>query len=448
MFKKPIQLGSKKELGKKECKAVTQKLFTAEDVHNDVALTLCQVQIADEPGSSLITRKDDNQPLAYCVSRDKSLLSLYSIWEYGSDLPFVFVNSAVSSFVLGGAHLMLPGVIRHPRLPVSRPFKEGDLLLIFVLGNPLAFAIGSAEMPLDVITACSPSAKGKAVSILHYFGDSLWQLGSRYVPPGFLFEQITAVSDAEASPPIVCEPSSSSDTLPQELTTEETDILAMSSFFFVAKSVCDADVPMNASALYSRMQAMARLIITSSASCKRIGLSRISSGARLDLKTSSWGQLRAFLDHLVARNFLSLKSIRGEVIITSVASQNPAVVAFIPPVVAESKIETSTAVDVKIWFSVAHEWLHVLGASGVREGTKKELNEQLAQYLRQFKGSEAPVSLAKISGPIEKKILTQMFNDSLVQKYSISTELPPRVRSGPLPVVSVSVKRIQGNHVR
>jgi translation initiation factor 1 (eIF-1/SUI1) len=46
---------------------------------------------------------------------------------------------------------------------------------------------------------------------------------------------------------------------------------------------------------------------------------------------------------------------------------------------------------------------------------------------------------------MEKREITKRFSESLVHLFSLSTELPPKIRKGVLPTITVSVKRIQGS---
>jgi hypothetical protein len=68
---------------------------------------------------------------------------------------------------------MLPGVL-------CRPFKEGDLLAARGRGNPAPFAMGEAAV--GSAEAAAGGMRGKALRLLHHYGDALWAAAGRRVP--------------------------------------------------------------------------------------------------------------------------------------------------------------------------------------------------------------------------------------------------------------------------
>lgn len=73
---------------------------------------------------------------------------------------------------------MLPGVIQEK----LGDFVEGDVRCVMADGNACPIAIGVMEVNSADIT----ELKGKALRVIHYFGDLIWELGGSSVPnPGF-----------------------------------------------------------------------------------------------------------------------------------------------------------------------------------------------------------------------------------------------------------------------
>ena len=428
--------------------------------------TLLIAAVASVPNRFIIySTKSDNQPMAFKCDTGAVFPSVYYLWQQDCGLPFLFVNSFTSSFILGGAHLMNPGILRHPRLPPYQPFRRGDSVIIIVVGNPLPIAVGVAEMSSDEILAAGDGVKGKAVSIVHYFGDGLWQIGTKTIPPGFGFERVEPCSPdiVESVPaPEVIIPSPESTTA-STLDQAETDSLVMCGFYDAAKSISDSDLPMNASSLFSRIQISAKSVIQSDSCLKRIGepLVRLvsvplseRSSFKLDLKRSSHKQAKTLVSHLSDLNLASFKVIRGDIIITNVASQHPTVKAFVspPPVVSMEAIGDSKMVDVTVQFGISSGWKTVL-ATTISEGSRKELVDIANAFLRDQKGAEIAVTPSirallkrdhKLLDSIEKREFMETFNDALISIYSLSTELPPRIHKGSPPPVHITVKRIQG----
>ncbi|TFK97828.1 hypothetical protein BDV98DRAFT_513248 [Pterulicium gracile] len=109
--------------------------------------------------------------------------TLYTLFKRPNLLPWVSTPSAVIPVLVGGADLMIPGVIHHPESLGERqlltvrqyihPEEKGDAVRI---SAPLA--VGRAALTFG------PNAlegkKGKAVLVIHTWKDALWGLGSSW----------------------------------------------------------------------------------------------------------------------------------------------------------------------------------------------------------------------------------------------------------------------------
>jgi translation initiation factor 2D len=121
-------------------------------------------------------------------------------------LDVVFVHSATSSYIIGGADLMLPGVIGDS----AGGFNEGELRAVAVLGNPTPFAVGVTG---TAVRGNVEGRKGKAVLVVQTVGDLLWKecshhLGGR-IPSG-IGESLVEVTQLPATLEAV-EPAGGSD---------------------------------------------------------------------------------------------------------------------------------------------------------------------------------------------------------------------------------------------
>ena len=333
-------------------------------------------------------------------------------------------------------------------------FASGAVVCIQVAGNPIPLAVGRTLMSGSNIVMSPSDAKGHAVDVLHYFGDSLWKMGSRAVPLGFSFDHVSPVASQliqqvpqvhEDDDPLIDE---------KTLSVDDMNALAIGSFFHVAKTISEStDLPMNASALYSRMQTASRSILACNAAS---GISKSGEG-KLDLRKSMWKSFSAFLsDALTAKNYVKTKSLRNEVIVTEVNSQHPDIQQFVVPQ-SEQAASCDQQEDqplVKQWFSLNESWSRFF-AHDKKEGSRKELNDLLSEYLRTIKGGSVDLSnpqycgLKRMAGSsmdsIPKKDLMTIFNNSLLSLYRISTEIPPRVRKGVPPQVKLETRRVGGN---
>eukprot|EP01027_Heterolobosea_sp_BB2_P014120 GEZU01020325.1.p1 GENE.GEZU01020325.1~~GEZU01020325.1.p1 ORF type:complete len:219 (-),score=53.87 GEZU01020325.1:74-730(-) len=96
--------------------------------------------------------------------------TLYSMWKVPHILiPFV-THSPVSEYILGGADMMLPGVIVPPG--GFGNIKKGDKAAIMVNGNPFALAVGRVLQSSEEMA--KNKMRGKGVEVVHLFGDYLW----------------------------------------------------------------------------------------------------------------------------------------------------------------------------------------------------------------------------------------------------------------------------------
>ncbi|KAJ8016133.1 hypothetical protein DPEC_G00004020 [Dallia pectoralis] len=105
--------------------------------------------------------------------------TVYTLWRYPHVLPAFTTWPPVLKRLAGGADLMLPGVVVPPRgLP---EVKRGDCCAVKLVGNRAPVAVGTAIMATAEMQ--SMGMKGRGVSILHSYQDSLWAFGDKSGPP-------------------------------------------------------------------------------------------------------------------------------------------------------------------------------------------------------------------------------------------------------------------------
>ncbi|XP_062396276.1 eukaryotic translation initiation factor 2D isoform X2 [Sardina pilchardus] len=94
-------------------------------------------------------------------------------------LPALRTWPAVIQKLVGGADLMLPGVVTPPSgLP---EVARGDVCAITVVGNRAPVAVGTVTMSNSEMA--SSGMKGKGVNVLHTYMDQLWAFGDKSAPP-------------------------------------------------------------------------------------------------------------------------------------------------------------------------------------------------------------------------------------------------------------------------
>lgn len=105
--------------------------------------------------------------------------TVYTLWKYPGMLPALRTWPAVLQKLVGGADLMLPGVVVPPAgLP---KLARGDCCAITVVGNGAPVAVGTVTMSNSEMT--NSGMKGKGVNVLHTYMDQLWAFGDKSAPP-------------------------------------------------------------------------------------------------------------------------------------------------------------------------------------------------------------------------------------------------------------------------
>uniref|UniRef100_G3UFJ9 Eukaryotic translation initiation factor 2D n=1 Tax=Loxodonta africana TaxID=9785 RepID=G3UFJ9_LOXAF len=105
--------------------------------------------------------------------------TVYTLWSYPDLLPTFTTWPPVLEKLVGGADLMLPGLVVPPAgLP---QVQKGDLCAIALVGNRAPIAIGVAAMSTaEMLTS---GLKGRGFLVLHTYQDHLWKSGDKSSPP-------------------------------------------------------------------------------------------------------------------------------------------------------------------------------------------------------------------------------------------------------------------------
>ncbi|KAI6102858.1 hypothetical protein F5141DRAFT_1133198 [Pisolithus sp. B1] len=128
----------------------------------------------------------DGDPLWFSLAKDGDELipTVYTLWKKYDLLPCITTPAAVIPVLMGGADLMIPGVVQ---IPSSQTLVPPQLVAIAqyikdcptTCGPPLA--VGRLAVDLGKLKA---GGKGKAVHLLHSWKDCLFNVGSKVDPPG------------------------------------------------------------------------------------------------------------------------------------------------------------------------------------------------------------------------------------------------------------------------
>ncbi|XP_047238581.1 eukaryotic translation initiation factor 2D isoform X2 [Girardinichthys multiradiatus] len=121
--------------------------------------------------------------------------TVYVLWCYPALLPVFRTWAPVLQKLIGGADLMLPGVLM-PSCGLP-DVKQGSCCAVAIVNNRAPVAIGQAAMSSAEMH--SSGMKGRGVSILHTYMDYLWAFGDKSNPPS-LQDDDDDVEDANGEP--------------------------------------------------------------------------------------------------------------------------------------------------------------------------------------------------------------------------------------------------------
>ncbi|GLI62284.1 hypothetical protein VaNZ11_004846 [Volvox africanus] len=206
MFKKPFSIGQSHKVSgadRKKLRRALEKTFGVSEEGLEALLPaksgeLECVKLASP--SRVVLYLYDGQPILFDPNGKGDFVpTIFALWRLPTLLPQVYVkHPAVSRYIVGGADLMLPGVLLPPGgLPY---FEKEQLVAICSPGNVAPVAVGTATMAatdavVRILGSGATGPKGKLVELLQYYGDYLWsEVGARGVPNGgFLSDGVVPV---------------------------------------------------------------------------------------------------------------------------------------------------------------------------------------------------------------------------------------------------------------
>ncbi|EIN05785.1 hypothetical protein PUNSTDRAFT_145708 [Punctularia strigosozonata HHB-11173 SS5] len=275
----------------------------------------------------------DGDPLWFTIGKDEDLIpTVYTLWKHPGLLPFLTTTPAVIPILIVGADLRIAGVVRHAPTLASKQLVCVNEHHDGKLGYPLA--VGHMEVDSDKLR--SENDKGTAVRILHTWQDELWALGSKRGPPGPMDRTTSAhesdyeeqdrsshsgdeSSDAEDSA------SDSESGLDEEtevtpLTPEEVSTILRCALLQAIQTtlsqVPSSTFPIPATTFYTTYILPHRP-------------SNILSPTPIDIKHSAFKSLSTFLKACEKDGLLSLKPVKGDVVVTGAKANHPEVLAHL-----------------------------------------------------------------------------------------------------------------------
>lgn len=284
--------------------------------------------------------------------------ALSALWKVGAEalLPCILIQRPVAKFVFKGANVMAPGI--HSILaPKDGAPVVGALVAVRCVGNPHACAVGRLRMSMDALSG-PLRVKGEAVEVLHYFGDALWEACGSPRPAGFVGDTVQATDadeearlaggaagcadeegssgdesgsgqgedanegqgeggdDGESAAPVADssgkeanggDEAEAGSEDPTAITPQAMNRAMEECFLQAAKTrIKNKDLPLTGNVIYSQHMRP----------CRR-------AGTNIDVKSSTYKKLGAFMSHLEEQGWLALKKHSAEPIVTKVEFDHP-----------------------------------------------------------------------------------------------------------------------------
>jgi translation initiation factor 2D len=205
MFKKPLgNLKTSAPLRNSDRRKLKQHIIQAFSLDQDVGDELVPDGLlsvkfkthTDEPGVAYLGPGGDPLWFTLGIGSEDMIPTVYTLWKKPDLIPFLSTPSAVIPVLVGGADLMIPGVVQHPP-----SLQAGQLVSITEhihhptrIGPPLA--VGHVAVDSDVLS--EDAAKGKAVFVLHAWNDHLFDMGHKGNPPDPWEMSNSATNDQQA----------------------------------------------------------------------------------------------------------------------------------------------------------------------------------------------------------------------------------------------------------
>ncbi|KAM6220119.1 eukaryotic translation initiation factor 2D isoform 2-T2 [Rhynchocyon petersi] len=337
--------------------------------------------------------------------------TVYTLWSYPDLLPIFTTWPLVLEKLVGGADLMLPGLVVPPSgLP---QVEKGDLCAIALVGNRAPVAIGVAVMSTaEMLTS---GLKGRGFSVRHTYQDHLWKSGDKSSPPVLDSPDLSEEKDSvQVDPPLqddmrglqlkgeeengefpqlsreksLSETSEDTGvkTLNQDSTgnrtiQEQMDELLEQCFLHALKSqVKKADLPLLTSTfLGSHM------------------FSCCPEGQQLDIKKSSYKKLSKFLQHMQQEHIIQVKELsKGVESIVAVDWKHPRITSFVIPepsltsqtIQEGSREQPYHPPDIKSLYCVPANMTLLFQESGHKKGSFLESSEVRAIIINYAKKND------------------------------------------------------------
>ncbi|XP_039737665.1 eukaryotic translation initiation factor 2D isoform X1 [Pteropus medius] len=355
------------------------------------------VKLYAHRGDAVIVYVSGGNPILFEL--EKNLYpTVYTLWSYPDLLPTFTTWPLVLEKLVGGADLMLPGLVVPPAgLP---QVQKGDLCAIALVGNRAPVAIGVAAMSTsEMLTS---GLKGRGFSVLHTYQDHLWRSGDKSSPP--------SVAPLALDPPDLGDKKGSSYADPalqgdmrhlalEGVEEENGEVQQMHEKKTSSEASEDSSIgglnsdPTDSKTLQEQMDELLQRCFLHALKCrvKKADLPLLTStflgshmfsccpeGRQLDIKKSSYKKLSKFLQQMQQEQIIQVKELsKGVESIVAVDWKHPRITSFVTlePVQEGSREQPYHPPDIKPLYCVPASMTLLFQESGHRKGSVLEGGE-------------------------------------------------------------------------
>ncbi|KAG8238615.1 hypothetical protein J437_LFUL017742 [Ladona fulva] len=180
MFKKPYRVKTNTQVKASERKRIRLEIgshfpqLTEDDLASLIPNkeTISVLKIAAHSGENVMVYLAEKTPVAFVINK-VMYPTVYMLWKFPTLVHSYTTYPVVFSKLVGGADLMLPGVV------VEEPFtiksfgkvEKGDVVAVNLTDNFAPVAVGTAA--LSSFDMYMSAKRGKCVHIVHFYGDQL-----------------------------------------------------------------------------------------------------------------------------------------------------------------------------------------------------------------------------------------------------------------------------------
>ncbi|KFM26052.1 Eukaryotic translation initiation factor 2D [Auxenochlorella protothecoides] len=503
MFKKNITVSQTSLLGGKDnksLKAAAKKSCSSlsEDQLSDLFSSKALITLSKLNNRSLVYGSEGGDPLFFDPTGhgDRLFPTVYTLARFPDMLEKLYTYSPVSDKVLGGADLFLQGLI----LPTDQPipaFLAGSVRALCVPGNPIPFAVGT--MAVSRTEAQQAGMKGRGLTILHSFGDLLWQLGSGAAPnAGFTPSRIHPLPDQagpedEASPRAKSSVDSPSDDAEPDSPDQTEEAVPSIESLSVAEE-SSAPPPNGAVSLDEMLEQAVlgglqtlkaiELPIQFSDFYSKHMLAHRPPGVTFDLKQSKYKKLSKLLDKFSKDKVITQKVVRKQDTISAVDRNHPQLAGFTPaaapatapssasaPAQAPAGPSTSAGLVITPCYRAPATLRPLFGPEAAADKDRlydaAEVAAALSSYAQQqrLRGAGGTIALdallrsalfgkkeeVSVGSAIPERALVAKLTDKLQLHHRLTRQTPQgpvsTVRKGVLPPITIAAGKKRGHPI-